>query len=973
MILAAFAGLAATDVKAPVAAKAVGMDSLVTSSTRGGLTVSYNQTFTKDAAWNSANLFGAVFIQDQTYTTKKDQSGAYNWKSAEVLQAAMVKLDGTQFSTGSERYVLFELATGEWCGYCPAADGSLDRIVDDSAYFPAKCVPITWHNGDTYSNTDSDSRNNAYVVPGFPTAFFDGTIAKVGGGTTSSSTVNDAAYKSNIDTRKAVSSPFKITVKGDISGSNGWLNATCEKVGSTTISNVNVFLVVVEDLDTTYVHGSDNVPLRHTGRKILLKQPLDISNTPPEVSLTANLNGQTIEGTQAITWTASDNEDLASALSIKLQYKQGSGNWTDIAITTNTGTYNWDTTALADGEGYNIRVGATDSGAITTWATGIGTFTIDNPDPPTVSLTYPTADLTILGNVTVTWTSSDPEDAVGELKASLYYSTNGATWHPIVENITNTGSYIWDTNTVDDGTNYKVMVVIWDTTGLSAFSINLNTFTIDNLDNPLISLTTALEGTTVSGEQLLQWTASDQEDTPNEMRYSLYLSSNGGTTWTAVFEEKTYPTQYKLDTTVYPNGQYLLKVQVKDTTDLIAEDVTNAPFTIYNNDPPALTLKTPVSGKSYDGILNITYTATDKQDALKDLNVSIYYSADASDWTAIIENAAAKGFYAWDISGVANGDYFVNVIVTDKVSATAEAQSDAFTIDNDRAPIISAFSPKGGETIKGEFAITWKATDPNKDELKITIQAQSCSGGICGLFEDLAADLANTGSYTVRSGVLAPAEYNFKIIAREVRTAPLETFVITSDYVNIVGTNTTTSDDDTGDDDTTTDDDTGGNDTNNTDDDTSGNGTNGDKGSNSPPVLLIILIIAVLVIGAVVIALVLVMKKKSKNMKSQKGLQTSETDVSEKNSATPPMPAQQAPAPQPTPQAAPGPQPAYQQPQPARPVQYKAFNPPQQAQPAQQMAAPNQPNSLPQGGGAPQGQLALPPAQSAPGPQAPAR
>jgi len=941
MVLAAFAGIAITDAKAPLAAKTLTMGGPMNIGTRG-ITVTYNQTFTVDAAWDDTKLFGAVFIQDQTYVTKKDQSGSYNWKSAEVLQAAMVQLDGTQFSTGTERYVLFELATGEWCGYCPAADGAFHRIVNDNTYFPAKCVPITWHNSDTYSNSDADSRNTAYSVPGYPTAFFDGYIAKVGGGTTSSSTVCDAPYKSNIDTRKALSSPFKITVKGDISGTSGWLNATCEKVATTNMTNVNIFFVVVEDLDTTYLHGSDNVPLRHTGRKILLKQPLDISNSPPVVTLTSNFNGQSIQGIKAVTWTATDGEDLSSALTVKIEYKQGAGTWTEIATTTNSGTYNWDTSTLLDGTGYNIRVGATDSGAVTTWATGAGTFTIDNPDPPTVALTYPTADLVLLGNVTATWTASDPEDTVSALKASLYYSTDSMSWHAIAENITNTGSHIWDTNTVEDGTNYKMKVVIWDTSGLSALSINSNTFTIDNLDNPLMTITTELDGKTFAGELVVKWTATDQEDTINEMKYSLYLSSDAGATWTPVFEEAAYPTQYKLDTKKYPNGQYLLKVKVKDTTGLLAQDVTNAPFTIYNNDPPTLTLTAPATGKSYDGLVNITYSASDKQDNLKDLNVSIYYSADASTWTEIIKDAKASTFYVWDVTGIPNGDYFVKVVITDKVATSTEVISETFTIANNLPPVISTFSPKGTETIKGEFAITWKATDPNKDELRITIQSQSCAGGVCGFYEDLAKDLANTGTYTVKAGVLPAGDYNFKIIAKETRADPKEVFVYTSDYVHIVGPDNGT-DDDAADDDVTGDDDdtSGDDDTNGTgDDDTGGNHRPSDKSADNTALIFVILIILVVVIGVTIVMLLVVMKGRGKKKSP---------------------PPQQAP---PQPQAAmPAQTPPDQGPVQAQPYRARSQ---QVAPPSQyrQMQAPAPSNALAPTGGAQAGQLALPPAHA---------
>jgi hypothetical protein len=592
-----------------------------------GATYNFNKTFTVQGGWDYTNLFAAAFVQDQTFTTKKDQSGNYNWKAAEVLQAYMDPLDGTTGTTGTDRYVLFELATGTWCGYCPAADGSFDRIVDDVNYFPSKCVPITWHNGDAYTTTDHDTRTTQYDIPGYPTAVFDGTIAKVGGGTTSTNTVCDQPYKNNIDNRRAVSSPLKITTKGHVDSSSGWINVTIEVVSTPSITDVEFYIVIVEDLDTTYAHGSDNVPLRHTARKTLFKQTMDIGNSAPSVSFSNSPNGKTFTDSMTVEWTASDLEDADSSLGIKLEYKQGAFTWNEIATTTNSGSYVWDISALEDGTDYKVRVTATDSQSAMNSVTS-GTFTIDNPDPPTIAITSPVADDKVMGDLTITWDSSDPEDNRADLLVSLYYTSDGTNFNNIITDIVDSGSHVWDTTTVDDGTNYKLKAVVKDTTALTAEYVMFNTFTIDNMDNPLISFDTVLEGKTFSGDLVVTWTAEDDEDKSTEMKYSLYISSDSGTTWTAIFENSDYVSNHKLDTTQYANGDYMLKVVVTDTTSLTGEDVTNSPFTIKNNEPPVVTLTTPAEGKEYDSGIDITYTATDGQDALADLKVSFHRRRD---------------------------------------------------------------------------------------------------------------------------------------------------------------------------------------------------------------------------------------------------------------------------------------------------------------------------------------------------------
>jgi hypothetical protein len=199
------------------------------------------------------------------------------------------------------------------------------------------------------------------------------------------------------------------------------------------------------------------------------------------------------------------------------------------------------------------------------------------------------------------------------------------------------------------------------------------------------------------------------------------------------------------------------------------------------------------------------------------------------------------------------------------MDATAEVVSGIFTINNNKPPVITSHFPKGGETVPPEFTITWKATDPNDDKLKVSISYQFCEEGLCMPPEDLVNDMDNTGSYSVK---LDPGQYLFTITVTEDRADPLSTEVSITEYVNVEeGAPPVVVDDDDTTDDDTADDDVADDDVEDDDTTTTGSGTGG-KSSSMLPLIIILLIL--LVIGTIaIVAVIIVMKSKKKPKKEQ--------------------------------------------------------------------------------------------------------
>jgi hypothetical protein len=206
---------------------------------------------------------------------------------------------------------------------------------------------------------------------------------------------------------------------------------------------------------------------------------------------------------------------------------------------------------------------------------------------PSITLTSPTGGEIWSGVKDITWTATDNEDPANALAIAIKYSNNGgSTWINLATDEPNDGVFSWDTTTVDDGTNYKVKVVVTDTGGLVAEDYSTTVFTIDNIpDNtaPSIELTAPLGGEVWFGTQTITWTATDNEDADATLKITIqYGYGTSPTSWTNIALNEANDGSYDWDTTTVTDGtNYRLKVIVTDSGMLTAQD-TSGIFEINN-------------------------------------------------------------------------------------------------------------------------------------------------------------------------------------------------------------------------------------------------------------------------------------------------------------------------------------------------------------------------------------------------------
>lgn len=136
--------------------------------------------------------------------------------------------------------VIVEIGTGTWCQFCPGAAMGADELIANGH----PVAVIEYHSGDDYANSYSNARVSYYNISGFPTAYFDGGLAVVGGSTTQSMYPQ---YSTRVNQRAAITSPFSIEVEGTHTCfQNFTANITVEKVGTNTSANLRVHAVLTE-------------------------------------------------------------------------------------------------------------------------------------------------------------------------------------------------------------------------------------------------------------------------------------------------------------------------------------------------------------------------------------------------------------------------------------------------------------------------------------------------------------------------------------------------------------------------------------------------------------------------------------------------------------------------------------------------------------------------------------------------------
>lgn len=189
---------------------------------------------------------------------------------------------------------------------------------------------------------------------------------------------------------------------------------------------------------------------------------IDVS--APIVSLTAPASGSTLSGTTTVSATATDN---VGVVGVKFSFD---GTQIGVEDTTSPYSVSWNTTIVANGT-HTLTADARDAVGNITPSTSILVSVSNDTTPPTVSLTAPTNNSSVTGNVTLSATAIDNFGVAG-----VQFKVDGVNVG--AEDTASPYSVIWNSAGAANG-SHTITAVARDTSSLTTTS-SLVTVTATN-------------------------------------------------------------------------------------------------------------------------------------------------------------------------------------------------------------------------------------------------------------------------------------------------------------------------------------------------------------------------------------------------------------------------------------------------------------------------------------------------------------
>ncbi len=147
-----------------------------------------------------------------------------------------------------------------------------------------------------------------------------------------------------------------------------------------------------------------------------------------------------------------------------------------------------------------------------------------------------------------------------------YSRDAGGTWKPLLKTSSGDSVFQWDTESVPDGTRYRLRVEV---SGDTSYGIvhSSHDFTINNPGNgaPDIVLHSFKRNVILSGDQTIQWSAADPEGDP--LTISIFGSTDNGATWSVIAEQLPNSGEFVWDTRPQANSKFFrVKIVASDGT-----------------------------------------------------------------------------------------------------------------------------------------------------------------------------------------------------------------------------------------------------------------------------------------------------------------------------------------------------------------------------------------------------------------------
>lgn len=302
---------------------------------------------------------------------------------------------------------------------------------------------------------------------------------------------------------------------------------------------------------------------------------------------------------------------------------------------------------------------------------GTGTTTADTVDP-TVSVTSPISGATISGTTTV---SVNANDNIGVAGVRLFHSGTNHSDIPIgTEDTVAPYSFEWNTFGAANGVHMlqaKARDAAGNIATSTTISVTINNATTTDITAPTVSITSPIDGATVSGTTTVLATMTD-----NVAIASSTLYINGVATASL---GTSSPATYNWDTTSFANGTSTLYVLARDlagntaTSSTVSIRVQNASSS--DTLAPTVSVTSPSSGATIYGTTTISVNATDNVGVT---GVSILLDGVLTG----TEDTTAPYDFSWNTTGVANGSHTIAARARDAAGNVATSTAISINVSN---------------------------------------------------------------------------------------------------------------------------------------------------------------------------------------------------------------------------------------------------------------------------------------------------
>src|SRR2546425_565089 len=317
--------------------------------------------------------------------------------------------------------------------------------------------------------------------------------------------------------------------------------------------------------------------------------PADTS--PPTVTITAPPASASVAGILGVAASATDNVGV-----VGVQFRLDGANLGGEA-TVAPYSVSWNTTTALTGA-HTLTATARDATGNTATSAPV-TVSVSNADstPPTVAITAPPAGASVAGTIAVAASATDNVGVVG-----VQFRLDGANLGG--EATVAPYSVSWNTTTALNGTHI-LTAVARDAAGNSTASAGVSVTVVNgDATPPLVSITSPLNGATVSSVVTISAMASD-----NVGVVGVPLTLHGAL---PIAEATVAPYTVSWNTTTALNGTHTLTAVARDAAGHstpsagVSVTVNNAPPT-----PPVVSIASPLTGATASSVATIAATASD--------------------------------------------------------------------------------------------------------------------------------------------------------------------------------------------------------------------------------------------------------------------------------------------------------------------------------------------------------------------------